>query len=59
MSDTRESIVNAGDEVMRAAGELSATAKQAAKAAAEAGVDHEQVKGWLTVIFEAIKAAIK
>lgn len=59
MSDVRQVNVDAGEEVVRAAGELSATVKDAAKAATETGVDHEEVKGWLTTIFKAIIGAIK
>ena len=59
MSDTKQAVVDAGEEVVRAAGELSATVKDAAKAATEAGVDHEEVKGWLTTIFKALIAAFK
>jgi hypothetical protein len=59
LSETKQMAVDAGDEVVRAVGELSATAKGAAKAAAETGVDHEEVKGWLTTIFKAIIGALK
>lgn len=59
MSDTSATTVTEGDEVMRAAGELRETARQAAKHAAAAGVSQEEVKSWLTVVFEAIKAALK
>ena len=59
MSDTKQVAVDAGEEVVRAAGELSATVKDAAKAAAETGVDHEEVKGWLTTIFKALISAFK
>lgn len=59
MSDTKQVAVDAGEEVVRAAGELSATVKDAAKAAAETGVDHDEVKGWLTTIFKAIIGAFK
>jgi hypothetical protein len=52
-------VVDVGDEVVRAVGELSATAKDAAKAATESGVDHEEVKGWLTTIFKALVAVFK
>jgi hypothetical protein len=59
LSDTKQVAVDAGEEVVRAAGELSATVKDAAKAASETGVDHEEVKGWLTTIFKAIIGAFK
>jgi len=59
LSDTKQVAVDAGEEVVRAAGELSATVKDAAKAAAETGVDHDEVKGWLTTIFKAIIGAFK
>jgi hypothetical protein len=48
-----------GEEVVKAAGELSATVKDAAKAATETEVDHEEVKNWLTTIFKALVAAFK
>lgn len=59
MSEVKDSVVDAGEEVVRTAGELSATVKDAAKSATEAGVDHEEVKGWLTTIFKAIIAALR
>jgi hypothetical protein len=59
LSDVQQASVDAGEEVVRAAGELSATVKDAAKAAAEGGVDHDEVKGWLTTIFKAIIGAFK
>ena len=63
MNEIKPTTVNAGEEVMRAVGELSATVKDAAKAAAKAdaetGADHEEVKGWLTTIFKALLAAFK
>jgi len=55
----QEATANAGEEVVRAVGELSATVKDAAKAVAETGADHEEVKGWLTTIFKALVAAFK
>lgn len=58
MSDSDE-VSKAGDDVMKAIGDLSATAKDAAKAATEAGVDHEEVKGWITTIVKAIADAFK
>jgi hypothetical protein len=59
MSDMNQASVDAGEDVVRAAGELSATVKDAVKSAAETGVDHEEVQGWLTTIFKAIFSAIK
>ncbi len=59
MSDTPATTVSEGDEVMRAAGTLREAAREAAKHAADSGVSHDEVRGWLTVIFEAIKAAFK
>jgi hypothetical protein len=58
MSDSDE-VSKAGDAVMKAIGDLSATAKDAAKAATESGVDHEEVKGWITTIIKAIADAFK
>lgn len=59
MSKVKEANIDAGDEVVRAIGELSGTAKVAAKAATEIEVDQEEVKGWLTTIFKAIIGALK
>ena len=59
MSEVNDVSVDSGEEVVRAVGELSATVKDAAKAAAETGVDHEEVRGWLTTIFKAIIDAVK
>ena len=55
----QEATADAGEEVVRAVGDLGATVKDAAKAAAETGVDHEEVKDWLTTIFKALIAAFK
>lgn len=59
MSEMKDIPIDGGEEVIRAAGELSATVKDAAKAATEAEVDHEEVKGWLTTIFKALITAFK
>ncbi len=59
MNDLPSTPVDPGEDVVRAVGDLSATVKDAAKAAAETGVDHEEVKGWLTTILKAIIAAFK
>ena len=59
MSDVPQATADAGEEVVRAVGELSATVKDAAKAAAQTGADHEEVRGWLTTILKAIFSAIK
>ena len=59
MSEINEQAINAGDEVVRAVGELSATVNDVANAAAQSGVDHEEVQGWLTTIFKAIMDVIK
>lgn len=59
MSEVQQTTADAGEEVVRAVGELSATVKDAAKAAAQTGADHEEVKGWLTTILKAVLAAFK
>ncbi|MGE3341771.1 MAG: hypothetical protein AB7J46_07855 [Candidatus Altimarinota bacterium] len=59
MGKMKELTIDPGEEVVQAVGELSATVKEAAKAAAETEVDHEEVKGWLTTVFKAIIAAFK
>lgn len=59
MGKIKETTMDAGEEVVRAVGELDATVKAAAKAATETGIDHEEVKNWLTTIFKAILGAFK
>lgn len=59
MGKVKELLIDPGEEVVKAAGELSATVKDAAKAAAETEVDHEEVKNWLTTIFKALVVAFK
>lgn len=59
MGKIKDTTIDAGEEVARAAGELNATVKAAAKAAAETGVDHEEVEGWLKTIFKALIGAFK
>lgn len=59
MGKIKDTTIDAGEEVVRAAGELNATVQEAAKAATETGVDHEEVKGWLTTIFKALIGAFK
>ena len=59
MSEISETNIKNGEEVVRATGELSATAKDAVKAVTESGVDHQEVQSWITTILKAIFAAIK
>lgn len=59
MGKIKETTIDAGEEVVRAVGELNATVQEAAKAATETGVDQEEVKGWLTTVFKAILAVLK
>lgn len=59
MGKIKETTLDAGEEVVHAVGELNATVQDAAKAATETGVDHEEVKSWLTTIFKAILGAFK
>lgn len=59
MGKIKEMTIDAGEEVVRAAGELNATAQEAAKLATETEVDQEEVKNWLTTIFRAIIGAFK
>lgn len=59
MGKIKETTMDAGEEVVRAVGELNATVHDAAKAATENGVDHEEVRGWLTTIIKAIVSALK
>ena len=59
MSEVNKVSVDSGEEVVRAVGELSATVKDAAKAASETGVDHEEVRGWLTTIIKAVMDVLK
>jgi hypothetical protein len=59
MGQIKELTIDSGDDVVQAVGELSATVKDAANAASDYELDHEEVQGWLTTIFKAIIAAIK
>lgn len=59
MSETLDPTANAGEEVARAVGELSATAEAAANAASQIDIDHEEVKGWIKTIFEVVMTIIK
>ena len=59
MGKIKETTIDAGEEVARAVGELNATVQEAAKTATETGVDHEEVRGWLTTIIKAIFGAFK
>ena len=59
MGKIKEMTIDAGEEVVRAAGELNTTAQEAAKLATETEVDQEEVKSWLTTIFRAIIGAFK
>lgn len=59
MGKMKELTIDAGEEVVKAAGELSATVKEAARTATESQVDHEEVKSWLTTIIKAVVAAFK
>lgn len=59
MGKIKETTIDAGEDVVRAVGELNATVQEAAKAATETGVDQEDVKGWITTIFKALLAAFK
>lgn len=59
MGKIKETTLDAGEEVVRAVGELNATVQDAAKAATETGVDQEEVRSWLTTIIKAIVGAFK
>ena len=59
MGKMKDLTIDSGEEVVQAVGELSATVKEAAKAAAETDINHEEVKGWLTTIIKAVIAAFK
>lgn len=59
MGKIKETTTDAGEEVIRAAGELHATVDEAVKSVSETGVDQEEVQGWLTTIFKAVFAALK
>ena len=59
MSSTLEESISSGDEVMRAAGELTATAQEAGELATSVAIDHEEVKGWLKTIFQAVFEVLK
>ena len=59
MGKMKDLAIDPGEEVVQAVGELSATVKDAACAATDIEIDHEEVQGWLATIFKAIIAAIK
>jgi len=59
MGKMKEAAIDAGEDVMKAIGELHATTNETAKAATENEVDQDEVEGWLTTIFKAIIGAIK
>jgi hypothetical protein len=59
MGKIKETTIDAGEEVVRATGELSATVQEAAKAATETGVDQEEVGSWIKTILKAIIGAFK
>ncbi len=59
MGKIKETTLDAGEEVVRAVGELNATVQDAAKTATETGLDQEEVKSWLTTIVKALLGAFK
>ncbi len=59
MGKIKDLTVDSGEEVVQAVGDLSATVKDAADAASQYELDHEEVQGWLTTIFKALMAAFK
>lgn len=52
-------LVQAGENVVKATGELNATVNEAVDTAKTAEVEHEEVRGWLTTIFKALIAVFK
>lgn len=59
MGKIKETMIDAGDEVVRATGELDATVKEAVKAVSKTEVDQEEVGGWLTTLIKAVIAVFK
>ena len=59
MDESSKTVIESGDEVMRAVGELSVTAKAAATTLSENQIDHEEVRGWLTTIIKAVMDILK
>ena len=57
--ETSETTLTAGEEVVKAAGELHATVTTAVETAKATASDHEEVKGWITTIVKAVLAAFK
>jgi hypothetical protein len=58
--NTSESINNnAGEDVMKAVGELTATAEIAKNAITEMDIDHQEVKSWIKLILEAVLEIFK
>ena len=51
---TSDSIDNkAGEDVVRAVGELTASTEVAKNAIAELEIDHQEVKSWIKLVLEA------
>lgn len=59
MNDATTEFAASGEEVVRAIGELDGAAEAAARAASQAEIDHDEVKGWIKTIAEAIMSIIK
>lgn len=59
MGKMKNLTIDEGEEVVKAIGELGATANEASKAVSDTEVDQEEVQGWLTTVFKAIIAAVK
>jgi hypothetical protein len=58
--NTSESINNnAGEDVMKAVGELTATTEIAKNAITEMDIDHQEVKSWIKLILEAVLEIFK
>ena len=59
MSDIEEPVIETGDQVERAIGELHATVASAAKATSGNELDVEEVTGWLHTFIRVIKDVFK
>jgi hypothetical protein len=50
---------NAGEDVMKAVGELTATTEVAKNAITEMEIDHQEVKSWIKLVLEAVVEIFK
>lgn len=59
MNEGNDMPVEAGDEVMKSVGELSATAREVAKSISSDQIDKEEVASWLKTILKTLIEVFK